>query len=162
MQIYKLHYVSFQINFQVVFWYFIVLSVILLYLLILAWLHTPNDNQHPLHDSSLWTIPLSAIVHCLHLLVLPPAICCSSNIAKKATKRKLLKSSISKSLLSSGFKHILLSVRIVSLYQSNGLYFSSPSMRQDMAMLLRISVILVCCIFGIVSNSQINRISTAQ
>ena len=104
----------------------------------------------------------SAIVHCLHLLVLPPAICCSSNIAKKAKKRKLLKSSISKSLLSSGFKHILLPMRIVSLYQSNGLYFSSPSVRQDMAMLLRISVILVCCIFGIVSNSQINRVSTAQ
>ena len=93
----------------------------------------------------------SAIVHCLHPLVLPPAICCSSNIAKKAKKRKLLKSSISKSLLSSGFKHILLPMRIVSLYQSNGLYFSSPSMRQDMAMLLRISVILVCCIFGIVN-----------
>ena len=104
----------------------------------------------------------SAIVHCLHPLVLPPAICCSPNIAKKAKKRKLLKSSISKSLLSSGFKHILLPMRIVSLYQSNGLYFSSPSMRQDMAMLLRISVILVCCIFGIVSNSQINRVSTAQ
>ena len=28
----------------------------------------------------------SAIVHCLHSLVLPPAICCSSNIAKKAKK----------------------------------------------------------------------------
>ena len=48
---------------------------------------------------------------------------------------------------------IHLPMRIVSLYQSNGLYFSSPSMRQDMAMLLRISVILVCCIFGIVSNA---------
>ena len=68
----------------------------------------------------------------------------------------------SKSLLSSGFKPILLPMRIVSLYQCNGLYFASPSMRQDMAMLFIISVILVCCIFGIVSNSQINRISTAR
>ena len=36
------------------------------------------------------------------------------------------------------------------------------AVEQDMAMLLRISVILVCCIFGIVSNSQINRVSTAR
>ena len=86
MQVYRLHYVSFWINFQVVFWYFIILCIISLYLLILV-----NCAHRTIHNT-LYTIAhlerllFSAIVHCLHPLVLPPAICCSSNIAKKAKK----------------------------------------------------------------------------
>ena len=53
---------------------------------------------------------------------------------KKGKKRKLLKSSISKSLLSSGFKHILLPMRIVSLYQSNGLYFDVDALHPSLVL----------------------------
>ena len=68
------------------FWYFIILFIISLYLLIFV-----NCAHRTIHNT-LYTIAhlerllFSAIVHCLHPLVLPPAICCSSNIAKKAKK----------------------------------------------------------------------------
>jgi len=59
----------------------------------------------------------------LHPPKVPAQPSAAHPLSQKDKKKGLLKSNVSKSLISSVFADILLSVRIVSFYQSRSLYF---------------------------------------